>query len=508
MSAGASAPFLLLLFRCNKKGGLYGHLCCFGVAGGPMAHFARLIIFVLLFASVNVCHGYGITGVIPTQVWTCTGYTGQQFTGSSPEAACTSASPPYSGQNSGFNINRTYTVGSCTINGSVANCVVSMQECDYWIGNGQLYGCGTTNGINAVAYGSQTNGCGDNAVVGGTDSHGATSCGCPQGYMPGPNSSCVPYTCPSAGGYSAVTQPDQLVSTVGASMCSSGCGYTPSSYKADSTGKIWATWPFVSTGQSCGGAPIPGVAPTITSGNLNSQNPAPIPCGANMCPGSVNGQNVCVACASQATAPQTTTTSSTSGGASGAAGTTSTQQQQTSCDGANCTTTTTTTNTASDGSVLGTTTQQSQQTQLSFCQENPSNALCKSSAFNGSCSGGFSCSGDPIACATAQAAQKQLCDLETADPGLVNVANAAVAGGLHPDGHPYNSATSNSLDFSSTIDTSDSLGAGSCPSDESISFAGTSVTLPWSQFCGSLNIAGQIAVAVSMLAAAMIVFKR
>jgi hypothetical protein len=57
----------------------------------------------------------------------------------------------------------------------------------------------------------------------------------------------------------------------------------------------------------------------------------------------------------------------------------------------------------------------------------------------------------------------------------------------------------------STFDTSDALGGGSCIGDKTITVAGQSVVIPFSNVCEYLALLGNVLLAVSFLLAARIV---
>ena len=100
------------------------------------------------------------------------------------------------------------------------------------------------------------------------------------------------------------------------------------------------------------------------------------------------------------------------------------------------------------------------------------------------------------------------CDMVGNSEALKLIGQQAVEGGNLPSDHPGNPANITNTDFSlsNMIDQSDALGGG-CPSDVTVSVAGAVVTIPWSSMCGALNLAGSIAVAGCLLAAAFIVFR-
>jgi hypothetical protein len=324
-------------------------------------------------------------------------------------------------------------------------------------------------------------------------------CACHAGHMPdATGKNCVQYTCPPSGSYSAVTQPDQKVVNAGDTICAGGCGQVPSSWKVGQDGQIWATWPFKSTGGFCGGDPS-GSNPLVETGEKNSMNPAPVPCGLNQCPGTVNGATICVPCRGTQEQGPSTSASSPEGGASSPAGT----ETKTECNGVTCTTTTTTKDSA--GNVVGQV--DKTEKQESFCKENPQSSLCKPSAFGGACAA-TTCEGDAVMCAIAADQYKRNCEWfdDPAAAQLATVGTAGMNGQLRPDGHPGNSAESQSVSFSNVIDQTDRLGAG-CPADVSVNVAGKTVSMPLSSMCGNLQLVGSLMVGFCMFVAALIVFR-
>ncbi|MDX9943770.1 MAG: hypothetical protein RBS35_03140 [Azonexus sp.] len=130
-----------------------------------------------------------------------------------------------------------------------------------------------------------------------------------------------------------------------------------------------------------------------------------------------------------------------------------------SCSGdGSCTTTTTTTTTTinSDGSRGATDTKTESTTKAGggngngagldksdpFCVQNPASPMCKEGAFSGSCSSGFTCDGDPAACASAKALQEHKCEQskaaealkDHADENLIKFDQAKADAALNKDG--------------------------------------------------------------------------
>lgn len=447
--------------------------------------------WALAYEEINVQSGYTYTCTANYNVnSTQTGYTAA--------AACLPLIQAYAGTfvyQAKYNAVRTVVPGACGT-ASIANCAYT-----YTV----KYTCIQTAGCSAIAdtvvttsmqvvRGAAVYYCGNGAT--GVGSGAAMKCYCPIGSKPSTDGSkCDQYTCPPSGSYSAVTTPDVLVPNAGDETCTAGCAYKPSAWKSGADGKIWGTWPFKSTGSFCEGEKKPGSEGTTGEKNTN---PAPIPCGVNMCPGTVNGANVCVAC-------KDTTVPGPSEAASAADGSTTETKTETKCTQSVCTTTTTTTTKDSSGTVTGTTTKTEEQGQKSFCAENPDASVCKSGTFGGAC-GAFTCDGDGVQCALALEVHKRNCEWAEVDSGLKTIGTSALSGELKPAGHPGAEGTSQSMAFSSVIDQTERVGSG-CPADVSIAYGGRSWVIPWSQHCDKLQLIGNLMVGICMLAAAVIVFR-
>lgn len=325
-------------------------------------------------------------------------------------------------------------------------------------------------------------------------------CQCDFGFSPKADGSCQQYTCPPSGSYSAITQPDQKVGNAGDGLCKQGCGYAPSSWKVGQDGQIWATWPYKSTGSFCGGNKS--VDTGVDTGEKNTGEPAPVPCGQNQCPGTVNGATICVPCKAQQEQGPSTSASAPGDGSSSPSGT-KTTETKTECNGVTCTTTTTTRD--GNGNVVGT--EQKQDKQESFCKENPQSALCKQSSFGGTCSA-VTCDGDAIQCAIAQDQYRRNCQWfdDPKSAQLAQTGEGYMNGELQPTGHPAKDASSQSVNFASVIDTTDRLG-GACPVDVAVSVSGKELVLPFSSMCSKLQLVGGLMVGFCMFVASLIVFR-
>lgn len=233
-------------------------------------------------------------------------------------------------------------------------------------------------------------------------------CECLLGTKPSnSNDSCEPYSCPTGGSFTKVTQPDMKVAGVGA-VCTGGCEVMPNSWSVAPDGSIMASWPFRYTGKTCGGSPDP--ASGVDKTGDKGFEELPTRCGPSLCPGTFNGQTMCVPCkskldpGSKEKAP--TPVAPDQPGLDGVKGA-ETKETRTECDGATCTTTTTYRDV--QGNKVGEKTQE--KPKQSFCQENPNLSICKDGAFSGSCESGFSCDGDAIQCAMARKQHEAACKL-------------------------------------------------------------------------------------------------
>lgn len=288
-----------------------------------------------------------------------------------------------------------------------------------------------------------------------------------------------------------------------ATACIGGCSYELGFRTSGSgTGTFWSP-----AGKACSGAEV-AAAPA-------GQTPASVPADANCGPGQgrvsgvVNGLavNKCVPLnVVQSDKSSTSSSSSSASGASGSgtisnsSGTTS----STKCVGTTCTTTTTTTTSDSDGTTK-TDEKTTSQPKSDFCTTSPKDPICKfdDGSWGGSC-GSFSCDGDAVTCAIAQASWKSACalDIEPTD-SKVQSGNAALTGGDRPAGHPGNNPSS-SL-FTANLDQTNPYGS-TCPADIPLNVMGNVVSIPLSSACDTFKFMGQVAVAFTLLAAAFVIF--
>jgi len=230
------------------------------------------------------------------------------------------------------------------------------------------------------------------------------------------------------------------------------------------------------------------------------------PCPPGQVQGEVNGTTVCVA---SGTNSQSGTTTTTTTGPNGETIKTETRTDTTCTDG-KCkeTTTTTTTTTPPNGGAptvtVGEPVEGPEQDQLSFCQENPGLAICKDTAFSGTC-GNVTCTGDAVQCAMAREQSKRACELMDASTEQTQLALSAINGGLAGE-HPRSPGNGPVIGLGGAIDQTNLLSAG-CPTDVSFSLGGNAMSLPLSQLCTPLQLLGNALVGITMLAAVFIMFR-
>lgn len=434
-----------------------------------------------------------------TQLYSCKNpsNSSQVRLASSPLAACAAIAElrSYSYTDSS---NHRYTIKETVTSCGTSNCSFdATQTCVFASGSGASCGSSTYTGIYSFSGPVTDWQCPTGATQVGS---GASSqCMCNLGFAPSADGQkCDQYTCPPSGGYSAVTTPDVKVANAGDTVCTAGCSYQPSSYKVGQDGQIWGVWPLKSTGGFCGGAKDP--ATGADTGELNN-NPAPVPCGQNQCPGTVNGATICVPCKNQVEQGPSTSASAPAGSSSAPVGTST----STSCNGITCTTTTT----GTDGSGTSTT-----QNQDSFCKQNPESSLCTKSSFGGSCSA-TTCNGDAVQCAIAAEQYRRNCQWFE-DPqaqGLKESGVQAMNGVAQPEGHPGKDPEQVTSSLSAGLDQSDAIGGGgSCPSDVSVPLqvplvGSVGLDIAFSKACDSLQAAGRVLVAITLLWAGLFVYR-
>lgn len=295
--------------------------------------------------------------------------------------------------------------------------------------------------------------------------------------------------------------------------CNDGCTIVLNSGSYSSTAnKTYGSWR--QNGNTCSPSPeLPGVdSPDSPDGQDAGK------CPTGQCPGTFNGQFMCVPCKGKGSSDTSSSenTTETPNGASAPSSSASQSQsgsKSTECDGGVCTTKETVVTRNPDGS----TTEQQKETTESisdYCAKNPKAAICKTEdagQWGGACAGGFQCKGDAVQCAQAQAAWKAACLLDVAsdDPNVVKGGQAMSSDqsalraqlGLDGNGEDFN--------LSSMIDSDPLFAAGGgCPADQQVTLLGQSLTLSLSAWCSWLQTAGAILQAAAYLAAALIVFRR
>lgn len=404
---------------------------------------------------------------------------------------------------------------------------------------------GTPGYTNVVVYSTE---CPANAAANGAN------CECSVGFRPpfsGAQDSCNPYSCEAKPrGNDRVLEGLTAKPTVcdGSPGCAQnycdtahnayqtnttsdyGCNIKESLYAATqgADGKWTARYVSAYSGTACmptGAAdpnsPVqPAGTPASAPGIDGSASMPSGTCAAGTCPGTVNGNPVCVACSR--TVGETTTTSVDTNASGVTTGTTTTNKKA-DCIGDVCTTTTTTTTNGSVSNVTTTT-----ESKDSMCKSSPNHPACGGGGgggngdgeedggtwFNGNCDSGFACSPntDAATCAIATEQHRRACQfVKTFGDGSVTEwttkGEAMVVAGDTPTGHPRNAEEIESHDLSAGFDQG-RLFAGACPQDRTVGSGQFAVSLPLSKICGPLDWIGNVLVAATALACLGIVFVR
>lgn len=291
--------------------------------------------------------------------------------------------------------------------------------------------------------------------------------------------------------------------------CNNGCTIVLSSGSySGTTKKTYGNWN--QNGNTCSPAPdTPGVdSPDSPDGQDAGK------CPTGQCPGTFNGQFMCVPCkgkesSDSSSSENTTETPNGASAPSGSSSESSSGSKSTECEGGVCITKEKVVVTNPDGS----TTEKQKETTESmseFCAKNPKAAICKAvedGRWGGSCSGGFQCSGDAVQCAQAQAAWKSACAADVSGMSdQINIGSSAMAAGAASGlGIP---GGSDAFDLGSRLSEVPLFGSsGGCPSDVSVNVGGTSYTIAFSAMCGQLQVLGVALMGFAYLIAGFIVFR-
>lgn len=296
---------------------------------------------------------------------------------------------------------------------------------------------------------------------------------------------------------------------------------------------IYTMEPLYYTGETCSGTTDP-IPPGPTSAPVPTGQPTPTPrptLKPDECPGEVNGQPIVVKCTRVDTKEQESTKTETN---SDGSKTETKTDKTTTCDGSNCTTTTSTTQTQKDpnGNITGSTTKTdtTTETKNDFCKNNPKSAqcsregdFCKTNADLSICKEGKwseiacgsapACTGDAVQCAQAANAFKTYCESKKTADALYGTGQ-----GLGEAQSAVDSAMSFGSGSGSLLGDSGSVGIGSfdqsnpwgatCLADTQVAeFEGKSITIPFSKYCSVFELMGRIAVAATLLAAGLFVFR-
>jgi hypothetical protein len=329
-------------------------------------------------------------------------------------------------------------------------------------------------------------------------------CSCNTGWTNDAGNTGCQRNCPTAGSMTnAGVQLTGTGSLPSGNMCFNGCSYQTGT-GVGVVGVGWASWLSSSVGTSC----LAGVG---TTGSATTAPPPP-----GYCTGTVNGATVQLPCSGQPgttvvqnTSSTTGTTSTTAGGTT-TPGVSTTQGTTTTVQGGSSSTTITTTTINPDGSRTASTTT-SDRPLNSFCTDNPAASICRIGNFGGSCSGGFTCDGDAAECAVAKEVYRRNCALFDVATTMSDLGNAAAAGtDTGTSGNPALAANRETRAIAA-FDQTSFLSAGAI-ADMTVNIpipggSGVSFVWEWSRLNTPLVWIGNVALALSLLFAALWVLR-
>jgi hypothetical protein len=270
----------------------------------------------------------------------------------------------------------------------------------------------------------------------------------------------------------------------------------------------WVEGPGKYTGLECNdqtigdGLSATGTTPNGTATSIGTKAQGD-PCPVGQLAGTVNSTTVCFTPAADVPTVKKTDASTTTTNPDGST-TTVTNTTTTTCTGAGSCSSSVATVTSSVPAAGGTATTTTT-TKLSTCTTGTPgcSGTETASGFLGSCSGGFTCTGDAVMCATARAASDMKCSFfdktSTEQTVYDSIKGAGTATGV---------VRSSVVVGSSSFDSSNALGvAGVCIPDLALTVTGRAFVLPMSQVCPYLGTLGTMMLAMAWLSAAFIVFR-
>lgn len=328
---------------------------------------------------------------------------------------------------------------------------------------------------------------------------------CPSGQARDSSGQCA-IVCPAAGtAFGGDATKDHRMADSGAgsfNWSSNSCAIECDGHQINQDGSVWAGG-CKYTGQTSTGSDTP------VSGTQEES-----PCSSGTCPGTVNGNQVCLPCKG---AVEKTTGTTTHKDASGTV-TGSTKSETTTTTDANGRTSTITTTTTYDanGNPTGTTIMGSSEKpgpteQAKFCEDNPASPMCKISSASATCNAQnpptVTCDGDAVACEILEKQTQLACDLHADSGDQFVQLGQQVMQGNDPERtqYPTDPSQVDTRPFTAQLDDSGFLGSGAI-ADVSFSFQGQTFVIPFSETEFVFVWLGHLVVAFAFVAAARITF--
>jgi hypothetical protein len=337
-------------------------------------------------------------------------------------------------------------------------------------------------------------------------------CQCVAGWTTGPDGQCSVSKCQDwydSGVTLNVTTSLPFDSTV----CHSGCSVTRSTVPGGSSSYSYTTsdgsTKFMTqvrhTGQHCSSSADVEADPTNPDVPPDETEPAPSDpqpssCAAGTCPGTFNGQQICLPCSAQDVVNESSKVVTNPDGS-----TVTTEITQRDYKNANGTVTretiVTTTTRDAQGNVVSTsvTGSTSNAPKSGFCEENPTADICGVGRYSASCNEQFICEGDAVQCGIALESHKTACSLNATESVLAEFESIRSFTGIGSgEGLDVRQVDSSNLDVPM-------IGGGPGLSDVSVTVMGQTVVLPFSKLNLYLQMFGYAMLAIAWIMAYRII---
>ena len=296
-------------------------------------------------------------------------------------------------------------------------------------------------------------------------------------------------------------------------VCHSGCSVTRSTVPGGSSSYSYAaadgSTKFMTqvrhTGQHCSASADVEADPTNPDVPPDETEPAPSDpqpssCASGTCPGTFNGQQICLPCSAQDVVKESSNVVTNPDGS-----TVTTETTQRDYKNPNGTVTretiTTTTTRDAQGNVVSTsiTGSTANAPKAGFCEENPTADICGVGRYSASCNEQFICEGDAVQCGIALESHKTACSLNATESVLAEFESIrSFTGTGSGEGLDVRQIDASGIDASM-------IGGGAGLSDLSVTVLSQTFVLPFSKLNLYLQMFGYAMLAIAWIMAYRII---